>query len=286
MKNTGRPRRSEEQPDSPFGEAIKEFLRRQKGLTQSILAEKSAVSPQTLSRMVKGLRLNGINTRVHLRSIIRALCHMGVLYTVEEANDLILKIPCAKELDRRDKDDCALIEELEGQAARNVLCDLHKKHWELSRARPKEMTTIEDIAWSLYVELVTRVSVQPLTSGQGLLREALNSLYTLFIETRKILREAGSQIAIQGEEPFGLLGIQLLNQVLRPFTTKWHPLLLAYEKTRSEEISAYEHEQLWERTEEMHRELRQLQEDLEVYAEIFANIAGIKHIKVIRQLSS
>lgn len=34
-------------------------------------------------------------------------------------------------------------------------------------------------AWSLYVELVTRIAVQPLSVDQGLVREALNSLYRL-----------------------------------------------------------------------------------------------------------
>ncbi len=35
-------------------------------------------------------------------------------------------------------------------------------------------------AWSLYVELVTRIAVQPLEVDTGLIREALNSLYNLF----------------------------------------------------------------------------------------------------------
>jgi hypothetical protein len=35
-------------------------------------------------------------------------------------------------------------------------------------------------AWSLYVELVTRIAVQPLEIDEGLLREALTSLYSLF----------------------------------------------------------------------------------------------------------
>jgi hypothetical protein len=39
-------------------------------------------------------------------------------------------------------------------------------------------------AWSLYVELVTRIAVQPLETNQGLLLEALNSLYSLFDTTR------------------------------------------------------------------------------------------------------
>ena len=45
-------------------------------------------------------------------------------------------------------------------------------------------------AWALYVELVTRITVESLQSDQGLLREALNSLYKMFEITRQILREA------------------------------------------------------------------------------------------------
>jgi hypothetical protein len=32
-------------------------------------------------------------------------------------------------------------------------------------------------AWNLYIELVSRISVQPLKEDEGLLREALTSLY-------------------------------------------------------------------------------------------------------------
>lgn len=277
--SAGRPRRSEEQPDSPFGDALKELLRQRKGFTQAMLANQSMISSETLSRMIKGQRLTGNNARVHLRNIVRALCHLGVLHTVGEANDLMTKIPSVKELDGRDKDDLALIEELEAYTAREVLFDMHKRYREQSNSNRQGPVTLEDIAWSLYVELITRISVQPLASSQGLLREALNSLYTLFQETRQILRAAGSQIATHSEEPLGLLGIQLLNQGLRPFTAKWHPLLLAYEKTRSEEISTYEHEQLWERAAEMRSELARLQEDLRTYAERFASLAGIQPSK-------
>jgi len=38
-------------------------------------------------------------------------------------------------------------------------------------------------AWEMYVELVTRVSIQPLRDSEGVLRKALSSLYALFGET-------------------------------------------------------------------------------------------------------
>jgi hypothetical protein len=46
-------------------------------------------------------------------------------------------------------------------------------------------------AWELYVELVTRISIVELQPEQGLLREALSSLYSLFGTTREILRKYG-----------------------------------------------------------------------------------------------
>jgi hypothetical protein len=50
-------------------------------------------------------------------------------------------------------------------------------------------------AWALYVEPSTRIAVQPLGSEEGILREALTSLYNIFNITRQVLREAGSEIA-------------------------------------------------------------------------------------------
>jgi hypothetical protein len=44
-------------------------------------------------------------------------------------------------------------------------------------------------AWSLYIELVTRIAVQPLEVDEGLLREALTSLYSMFGTTREILKQ-------------------------------------------------------------------------------------------------
>ena len=40
--------------------------------------------------------------------------------------------------------------------------------------------TEQKAAWSLYVELMTHIAVQSLSLDQGLVREAMNSLYNLF----------------------------------------------------------------------------------------------------------
>ncbi len=132
------------------------------------------------------------------------------------------------------------------------------------------------------MELVTRIAIQPLGAEHGLLREALDSLYTLFARTREILQDAGPQVAVKGESSLGFIAIRVLNEGIRPFTAKWHPLLLAHEEQRPEGISQYDHEQQWRQAGEMRTELAELQENLEVYAEALAKIAGVKHAKVPR----
>lgn len=130
-------------------------------------------------------------------------------------------------------------------------------------------------AWSLYVELTTRTAMQPLDVHEGLLREVLDSLHSLFGLTREILREAGPAVA-HGPKSFGPVAIEILNKGLRPFNSKWHPFLQAHEQERPPDVSPSEHERNWERYQEMRQELVELQKQIEVYADVLAEIAGAK----------
>ena len=129
-------------------------------------------------------------------------------------------------------------------------------------------------AWALYVELVTRVAVQELANDAGLVREAMNSLYTLFGTTREILREAGPDVGAS-RESVGGLAIAVLNQGLRPFLTKWHPKLQIWEAQRPSEKSPKEHEQAWSEEPILRQELATLRSELEVYAQALAKVAGV-----------
>jgi len=129
-------------------------------------------------------------------------------------------------------------------------------------------------AWELYVELTTRVESQSRGENRSLVREALSSLYSIFGVTREILREAGPSVA-QGPNSFGAVAIEVLNKGLRPFLAKWHVLLLAHEQKRPPNISAFDHEALWEQSSEFHQELAQIQEQMMIYATTLAEIAGI-----------
>jgi hypothetical protein len=76
-------------------------------------------------------------------------------------------------------------------------------------------------AWDLYVELLTRVSTQYLPPESGDEATALGSIHALFPLTREILRKHGP-----GAGEFAKIAISVLNQVIRPFTSKWHRLSL------------------------------------------------------------
>jgi hypothetical protein len=130
-------------------------------------------------------------------------------------------------------------------------------------------------AWSLYVELSTRISVVPLENGTGILREALTSLYNVFNITRQILRDAGPEIA-QGPNSLGAIAIDVLNKGLRPFLVKWHPLLKNYEERKTPDKTTVDHERDWEHAATLREELEQVRQQMMIYVDALAKIAGIE----------
>ncbi len=136
----------------------------------------------------------------------------------------------------------------------------------------------QDAAWEMYVELVTRVSVaDPLPSG-GSLRESLSSLYSLFTTTRTLLRSYGPAVARPkngGQLSFGYVAINVLNYVLRPVLTKWHPMLLDYEHQREEGVSPLVHELEWRHADELREVLKKVRSMLLEYSAVLAEISGV-----------
>ena len=140
-------------------------------------------------------------------------------------------------------------------------------------------------AWELYVELVTRIAVAELQPHEGLLREALSSLYSLFGTTRTILRTYGPGIAQpKGKDniSFGYLAVTILNVSLRPVLATWHPLLLDYEHTKEASVSPLEHERRWEKHEELRQVLNEVRGVLIDYANLLAQVADVPSLIVDR----
>lgn len=116
-------------------------------------------------------------------------------------------------------------------------------------------------AWELYVEMLTRIVTQPLPTQHGDDKTALDSIYSLFPTTRGILRRCGPETA-----DFTKIAVPVLNQVVRPFTAKWHKLYLEGgfddDSTRSE----------------FRNELANLQISLRNYNRVLAEMAGVEDL--------
>ena len=126
----------------------------------------------------------------------------------------------------------------------------------------------KDAAWELYIEMLTRIVTQPLPSNAGDEKTALDSVYALFGITREILRRHG-----RGTIQFSKVAIPVLNQVVRPFTAKWHRESLA---------KAFDHES---KRKEFREELAALQKDLRNYNRMLADIAEVEDLTSLEQTS-
>ena len=117
----------------------------------------------------------------------------------------------------------------------------------------------KDAAWELFVEMQTRIVSKSLSCDIGDYHAAQDSVYSLFPMTRKILRRHGRSAA-----NFGNVAIFMLNQKVRPFTTKWHRERLA---------GAFDDS---EKRREFRQELAALQRELREYNRVLAKIADVE----------
>ena len=131
-------------------------------------------------------------------------------------------------------------------------------------------------AWELYVEMVTRTPLGGFSSREGSLREALDSIYSLFDTTRGVLRRYGPGVARpkSGHElSFGYFAVSMLNLVLRPLLTEWHPKLRNWERD-----NPHRDESEWEGRSDFVNALTETKVQLQQYADLFAEVADVPEL--------
>jgi hypothetical protein len=116
-------------------------------------------------------------------------------------------------------------------------------------------------AWELYVELITRTTTQHLPDEHGIEITALESVHNIFGLTRQIIKENGRKCF-----EFTKIAIVVLNQVIRPFTAKWHKL--------SSEGAFNDKKQC----KKFRKELAALQVDLRKYTQMLSDMAGVEDL--------
>ena len=119
-------------------------------------------------------------------------------------------------------------------------------------------------AWELYIELLTRIVTQPLDPEHGDEITALNSVYSLFDITRNILKNNTKNCT-----EFTKIAIVVLNQVIRPFTAKWHRLSFQGAFNKPSQCV------------EFRNELASLQIIIRRYAKMLADMAGVEDLTAL-----
>jgi len=130
------------------------------------------------------------------------------------------------------------------------------------------------VAWKLFVEIMTRVSTQPLAGNQGFLREALESLHSLFTTTRELLKGMKPTPTAKGCWTVEMLAMRMLNMEIRPFLSQWYPALKRYE--RSDSLAVPESD--WAQDQHCRRELENLRMRLIGYARAFGKLADVQRL--------
>jgi hypothetical protein len=116
-------------------------------------------------------------------------------------------------------------------------------------------------AWELYIEMLTRIATQHLRPGHGDEKTALDSIYTLFPLTREIIKRHGRDCF-----EFTKIAVIVLNQIVRPFTEKWHRESLKGAFRKKEKCAAFRREQA------------ELQIRLRQYTKMLAEMAGVEDL--------
>lgn len=119
----------------------------------------------------------------------------------------------------------------------------------------------KDAAWELYIELLTRVSTQYLAPENGDEKAALDSIYELFDLTRTIIKNNG-RLCME----FTKIAIIVLNQIIRPFTSKWHRLSMNGTFASVDQCREFRYE------------LELLQGRLRIYTTMLADMAGVEDL--------
>ena len=122
-----------------------------------------------------------------------------------------------------------------------------------------------DAAWGLYIELLTRITTQELLDDDGDEQSALNSIYQIFALTREIIKKNKRDCM-----EFSKIAIVILNQIIRPFTAKWHKKFL--NGLNDKDKSTFR------------AELKELQKKLRIYTQMLGEMAGVEDINDLTML--
>lgn len=125
----------------------------------------------------------------------------------------------------------------------------------------------KEAAWEMYVELLTRVTTQSLPTEVGDEKAALASVCNLFPITRDVIKKNGRHCI-----EFTKIAVVVLNQIIRPFTAKWHKESLN---------GAFD---VPEKCAEFRSELKEIQVILTRYTQMLADMADVEDLTSLEEI--
>ncbi|HFQ4882208.1 TPA: hypothetical protein ACGUMV_004238 [Vibrio vulnificus] len=125
----------------------------------------------------------------------------------------------------------------------------------------------KEAAWEMYVELLTRVTTQSLPTEVGDEKAALASVCNLFSITRDVIKKNGRHCI-----EFTKIAVVVLNQIIRPFTAKWHKESLN---------GAFD---VPEKCAEFRSELKEIQVILTRYTQMLADMADVEDLTSLEEI--
>lgn len=123
----------------------------------------------------------------------------------------------------------------------------------------------KNAAWDLYIELLTRIATQHLDPEHGDEQTALKSIHSLFALTREVIKSQGRHCI-----EFTKIAVVILNQVIRPFTAKWHGLEVKGAFQEEDQRIAFR------------KDLSELQVSLRTYTKMLADMAGVEDLTELK----
>ena len=116
----------------------------------------------------------------------------------------------------------------------------------------------KDAAWELYIELATRVVTQDLDYTYENEKSALESINKVFGLTRVIIKKYKRDCI-----EFSKIAVVILNQKVRPFTSKWHRISVVdgFDDANSREFRS---------------ELENMQKILRLYTQMLGDMACVE----------
>lgn len=240
------------------------------GETWDVVRVLAAAAPVPLTRDVIADVLTAAGVSTDVTTALTALTSDGVV--VAGLGEFAL--PAAFRLVARRDPQPARAEMLR-QSVVTLLADRARSpHFAVSPRRRSKLDEEERrAAHRILNELTHRVAVRELPDGEGLLRNALTSLHTLFDRVRQI-GDGVDRDALRTSTPVrpGLETLipRLLNEILRPFLSKWHPRLDDHYDARPPGVGRKSHELGWPQQAELREELGKLQADVAEVADELA----------------